>query len=684
MKKYFTITTITIILSSLINSSYAIDTLKISSKITDVTVFFSGAQITRQNDLKLNKGKHYLLINNLPQELNPQSIQVNQILNSKILSVKHQVGTENDSKKSVEEISLETKIEGIQLKMKSINNQLSVYTIEERLLSDNSQITKKSNGSSLNELKETADYYHFKLNEIKQAKLNLLTEFDNHQKSIQDINIKINELLSQRKKNYSEILIAIECLSSTSTKLNLSYFIPSAGWEPLYDFRVDEINKPLTIVYNANVFHSSGEDWKNVNITLSNNNPTLDGNKPELIPWYLDRQNPYTQTKIREQGQGSIKGSVTDRETGEALPFANVVLFKGNEQISGTMTDFDGRFSINPISSGTYSINISYVGYSPQKLTNIHVNEGKITFANIIMGQQIDLQAFEVVDYEVPLISKDQTSSGGTITMESIQKMPGRSSSDIAATVGGVHSNRDGSYNIRGSRSSSSDTYIDGIRVRKNTETTDLISNTLKETATNIEYKIDIPYSIPSNGENYNLKIKEVNLPVDYIYHAIPKLEKDVFLSAIISDWSSLNLLSGKSSIYYQGTFTSESYIDVNSVEDSLYISLGRDNNITVNREGNKLLNDKKTIGNYIKQTVAWDITVKNNKQTDIHIVIEDQHPLSERKSIEVELLDAPNAKVEQKTGILTWDLTIPSNNKETVNFKYDVKFPKTSSLKFD
>jgi hypothetical protein len=66
---------------------------------------------------------------------------------------------------------------------------------------------------------------------------------------------------------------------------------------------------------------------------------------------------------------------------------------------------------------------------------------------------------------------------------------------------------------------------------------------------------------------------------VDYVYHAIPKLDNDVFLTAEIVDWTNLNLLSGKLNIYYQGTYTGESFINSEQAEDTLKVSLGRDNN---------------------------------------------------------------------------------------------------------
>ncbi len=65
------------------------------------------------------------------------------------------------------------------------------------------------------------------------------------------------------------------------------------------------------------------------------------------------------------------------------------------------------------------------------------INSDKITFYDISMEPTVTtLETFEVVDYKVPLISKDKTSTGGTVTSEEIAKMPNRSANAIATTVG--------------------------------------------------------------------------------------------------------------------------------------------------------------------------------------------------------------------------------------------------------
>ena len=84
--------------------SNAIDTISVETTIPGVTVFLNGAQISRQANLNIPKGKHLLLIGKLPQELNPQSIQVNEIADCKTLSVKHQLEYNNDRVKGKQEL----------------------------------------------------------------------------------------------------------------------------------------------------------------------------------------------------------------------------------------------------------------------------------------------------------------------------------------------------------------------------------------------------------------------------------------------------------------------------------------------------------------------------------------------------------------------------------------------------
>lgn len=638
--------------------SNAIDTLKLTSEIKDVTVFFDGAQTTREVNIKVLAGKHLFVLADLPAEINPQSIQIDNMKKGEILSVKHELVYPTEKSKSI--IEYEEKIKIQKIKLQEIINQISVYQIEEKILLDNSIFNKKDAGTSITEIKDASAFYHTKLNEIRQNKLKLTVDMDMIKENIQNLYLELNKKVSHEQKTYSKIVFSFDNKTQIDANFKISYFVASAGWTPLYDFRVSDINEPLNMVYNANIFQSTGEDWKNINLTLSTNSPSLSNLKPELETWNVERKNNYQKKNIVD-GQAALQGNVTDRETEEPIPFANIVIYKNGEIITGGTTDFDGRYTIKPIKSGFYDVKVLYIGYENLEMKGIVLNADKITFQDFkIQQSSLHLDEVQMVEFKVPLIDKDETISGSTVTSEEISRMSGRSSNSIAMQVSGV----------RGSRNEGNFYSVDGYETTTN--------------ITNIEYKIDIPYSIPSDGKDYNVKIKEVKIPVNFIFKCVPKLDKDVFLIAEISNWSNLNLLYGKSSIYYNGVFTGQSEIDVKNLKDTLAISLNRDKNILVERTLLKEKNEKQFIGNNIRETINWSITVKNNKNAKIKLFVEDQFPISENKSIVIERLENSNGKINEKTGEIIWEIELEPNEKKELTFKYSVKYPNYMNLNIE
>ncbi|MCO5264336.1 MAG: carboxypeptidase-like regulatory domain-containing protein [Lentimicrobium sp.] len=164
---------------------------------------------------------------------------------------------------------------------------------------------------------------------------------------------------------------------------------------------------------------------------------------------------------------GTLKGKVIDKTTKEPVPFVNIIVELGGTQAGGTTSDFDGNYTIKPIVPGKYDLKASYVGYKPVLIRGVVIKSDQISFSNVEMeSTMIEIETFEVVDYKVPLIDKDKTSVGATMTSEEIAKMPNRSANAIATTVGGVFSADGERGSVRGQRSDGTVMYIDGIRVR--------------------------------------------------------------------------------------------------------------------------------------------------------------------------------------------------------------------------
>ncbi len=167
---------------------------------------------------------------------------------------------------------------------------------------------------------------------------------------------------------------------------------------------------------------------------------------------------------------GALKGKVLDKDTKEPVPFANIILENKGTQVGGATSDFDGNYQIKPIPPGKYDLKATFVGYQTVLVQGIVIGGDQIRFYDIEMtSSAIGLETVEVVDYKVPLIDKDQTTTGQTMTAKDIATMPNRNANAVATTVGGVFSEDGERGSVRGARDDNTATYIDGVRVPNGT-----------------------------------------------------------------------------------------------------------------------------------------------------------------------------------------------------------------------
>jgi uncharacterized protein (TIGR02231 family) len=197
----------------------------------------------------------------------------------------------------------------------------------------------------------------------------------------------------------------------------------------------------------------------------------------------------------------------------------------------------------------------------------------------------------------------------------------------------------------------------------------------------NTSFDIEIPYDIASNYKPHSVILNTYNQPVNYKYYSVPKLDKDVFLLAEITDYGKLNLLPGDANIIFENTYVGKSIINPNATTDTLNLSMGRDKNIIVKREKVVEQNAIKAMGGSKKQTFTYEITLRNNKKDAVNLLLKDQYPVTTDKNIEVELIRSDGAAVNPETGVLTWKLTLQPGVTQKVRISYAVKYPKDESI---
>jgi uncharacterized protein (TIGR02231 family) len=195
------------------------------------------------------------------------------------------------------------------------------------------------------------------------------------------------------------------------------------------------------------------------------------------------------------------------------------------------------------------------------------------------------------------------------------------------------------------------------------------------------EFEIELPYTILSDGKPYVVDVTSYSLPATYMHYAVPKQDADAFLMAKVVGWNTLNLVSGKASVYFAGAYLGQSFINTASVDDTLSLSLGRDKRVALSRKKQSELSKRQLLGNNEKETFYFETTVRNNRDKEINVLLEDQLPISSDGQIEVAMLEISGAVLEKNTGKLSWNIKLAPGESKTVTLGYSIKTPKSMQV---
>ena len=199
----------------------------------------------------------------------------------------------------------------------------------------------------------------------------------------------------------------------------------------------------------------------------------------------------------------------------------------------------------------------------------------------------------------------------------------------------------------------------------------------IDQNVVNTEFKINIPYSVPSDNQYVEVENQVITLNSDYKHYAAPRSKESAFLLASVTDWIKYNLLPGDANIYFNKTFVGNSFIDPNQGSDTLDLSLGIDPSVVIKREQVQDFCQTKNIGAKKLTSKGFEISVMNTKQQSVTLELVDQIPLSKNNSIEVELLELSGGKLDEETGKVTWEVNIAPGESVSKVLKFSVKYPK-------
>ena len=622
-----------LLLITAVNSLYSqnFKEKELKTSITDVTVFLSSAQIFESGSTVIPSGKSLLRIKNVSPFIDEKSIQVKGNGDFTILSVNHKFNYLEALKKDNVLDSLNQIIESIDSKIVLELARQEVLSEKRSVLNQNKVLGNQNSTPTIAQLKQAVDFYDTEITRIKEEEIRIAKSVSKKTEERKKIQQQLKELNEQKVLPTSEIEIRVTCDNQTNGKISITYLVSQAGWFPKYDIRVHNINKPLELIYKAEVFQHTGVDWKNVKLKFSNGNPNQSGVAPELNTWRLNyarntvyERNPYglpLATNI-----GTVRGKVLSAE-GDALPGVNVVV-KGTT--IGTVTDVNGNYSLT-LPSQSSTLVFSFVGYASQEIAATKPE----------MNVRLDEDVKQLSEVVVMGYGDDDGFAGRTSGVQ-IRGMSSRRSLKFAASV---------------------------------------IATTVIENQTTVEFAVDMPYSIKSDGEKLGIDLKTYNIDAAYEYYAVPKLDKDAFLVARIINWDQYNLLEGEANLYFEDAYVGRSVLNAKALTDTLTISLGRDKNIVIGRTKVEQFSRKKSIGTNRIESREFKIVIRNKKSQAIKLTLFDQIPVSVLNDIVVNPVELSGGLVEEQTGKVTWEMKVEPQEQKELTLHYDVKYPKREKV---
>ncbi|MBK6931714.1 MAG: DUF4139 domain-containing protein [Saprospirales bacterium] len=520
----------------------------VTPKTTEVTVYRSGAKVSSVATVKVPAGVSDVVFENLSPFFNGNSLQVKIKGAARLNSAVFQLKTPAPEPENPRAQALRDSLALLGDDFVRLNNEKDLLTEEADLIRKNqSRIASTSPGNiatlTVAELQELAVFYRRRLGEIKERHLQL----DIRKRELAKHNQRLEEELLRLQPNTGnqtgEIVLKLDAASALTLEITCTYLVNNAGWTPLYDLRSAGLDKPLTLVYKANVHNFTGFDWKGVRLHLSTAQPLANNNRPILNPVFVD-------------------------------------------------------------------------------------------FRPVAVQYQKSQELEEVVAYQM-----------SQINMAANVRADDASPAGVPAPLAPAAGEDAGGDFIAG-------------------------------------FDISNPQDILANGKDNIITVEEREMPVEYEYHAVPKIEPAVFLLAKLTDYGQYNLLSGTANIFFEETFVGQAWVDPGTTADTLLLSLGRDEQLTIKRVQPRDFKERRKIfGSRIRESYAFEITIKNNKGVAVTVDLLDQVPISKQKDIVVSLQDKDGAQYNPEFGKLQWKVEIPAGKSQKVRFSYSIEHPRDTAV---
>lgn len=298
--------------------------IETASKITAATVYSDRAKVTRIAVVDIPAGAHTVVFTGLPPSLMPDSLRAEGKARAAVkfgaVSHKQVMSSELTSERERE---LNDKAENIQ-------DQITLLNAEREGVEEEKSFIRMLATMAQTRISEQIADINLKPDQWAAASATIRTKAAEAQKALVEYDIRARALSHEQQKIANElstlrtggrstysVSIPVEAASATSLTVELSYQVPNATWQPLYDARLSTEGKgDLKLTQFGAVSQRTGEDWTGISLSLSTAQPQRGASLPDLQPMWVDA---YEGGALFNSTKGMARG-------GSAMPMAQNIV----------------------------------------------------------------------------------------------------------------------------------------------------------------------------------------------------------------------------------------------------------------------------------------------------------------------------------------------------------------------
>jgi uncharacterized protein (TIGR02231 family) len=283
----------------------------VESRITAVTVYTEGAIVTRTAHIDLPAGQTELAFESLPAALVDESLQVSGhgTAGVTILDVNARttfVAAPSDPRVK----AIEDTITALQKKVRTLDDRKAVLDQQRALLGkiENAVAAPPAKDATasrpgFDEWQKLLAFADDNRGKFAAEQQSLDEQREALQNQITAATAQLDDLRGKAATGRSNktVTVHVAAASAGSLDLTLAYAVPGASWTPTYDARLHSDEHMVELTYFGLVRQNTGEDWKDIALTLSTARPSLGGDAPELVPWIVDVAQPVSREESNIQ-----------------------------------------------------------------------------------------------------------------------------------------------------------------------------------------------------------------------------------------------------------------------------------------------------------------------------------------------------------------------------------------------